>query len=429
MRKLVGLLLAAFGLAFGYMAYENAPSHREDQLAAVTRILTNPGVDSSSGVRTTAASSPVKPAPATPQNTEPAKVAKAAQPAPAPVAQQQVAQGVVPKSPPQPAATSAWQTSVQADAQRPGATAAVSSAAPGDSSARYELVKSLQAELKRVGCYSGETHGNWTSSSKRAMSAFMERVNATLPIDRPDYIQLTLLQNQKGSVCGRDCPRGQAQAGDGRCVPEAILAHSEGKAGRDVSSSPTEPSAPKAVAAAEQLPWASKLVEPAAKARDTAAEPYVTAAIPEAAPPRPSMTGRMSVGGPLPTDVYTGPSGRSAERVARLETPAAEQSALAPAPADDDAVEDNQIDATTGDPAQSETRLNRKAQTFAALATEPVKLAPPKIGVQPRQRIAVQKFYAARVQKAASRPQRPRAYGNYRQRTVQNLFTHPLGRM
>ena len=45
MRKLLGLLLAIIGAVFARAAYENAPTHREDQLAAVTRILTNPGVD------------------------------------------------------------------------------------------------------------------------------------------------------------------------------------------------------------------------------------------------------------------------------------------------------------------------------------------------------------------------------------------------
>jgi hypothetical protein len=425
MRKLVGFLMAAFGLAFGYVAYKNAPSHREDQLAAVTRILTNPGVDSSSVARTAVAAPSAKLTPAEPSAQPapaPATVAQTAQTPPA-----QVAEAVVPKSPPQPAATTAWQTSVKADAQRPGATAAVTSATPGDRSARYELVKSLQTELKRVGCYGGEANGSWGSGSKRALAAFMERVNATLPIDRPDYIQLTLVQNQKGIVCGRDCPKGQAQAGDGRCVPDAILAHAESKTSTEPASSNAGNSNTTVVATAEELPWARKSTEPSAQTT-------VTAAIAEPSAPRPSMAGRMSVGGPLPQDNSTaspakpdvastnGSVARVPEQVARLETAEPVQIEQDAVKADDNAARQDNA------PASANARPARNQQKVAALVVAPVKVAPPRFAAQPRARVVVPRYYA-RVQRASVRQQRPRAYANYRARTVQNLFTHPLGRM
>ena len=105
---------------------------------------------------------------------------------------------------------------------------------PGDPTQRANLARDLQRELKRVGCYDAEIDGDWGGASKRAMSAFTDRVNATLPVDDPDYILLTLLQGHQGAACGRDCPSGQGLNEDGRCIPRAILAKAARKSnGKD----------------------------------------------------------------------------------------------------------------------------------------------------------------------------------------------------
>ena len=65
--------------------------------------------------------------------------------------------------------------------------------------------------------------GKKTSATQRAMRTFTERVNATLPVEEPDYILLTLLQGQTGLACGKTCPAGQVTVGDGRCEARAIL--------------------------------------------------------------------------------------------------------------------------------------------------------------------------------------------------------------
>ena len=67
---------------------------------------------------------------------------------------------------------------------------------------REGLARELQRELKRVGCYDGETSGAWNSQSRRAMKAFTDAVNATLPVDQPDYILLRLVQGHQGRACG-----------------------------------------------------------------------------------------------------------------------------------------------------------------------------------------------------------------------------------
>jgi hypothetical protein len=71
--------------------------------------------------------------------------------------------------------------------------------APEDQAA---LARELQKELKRVGCYNGEISGVWTTSSRLAMKTFVERVNAALPIDKPDPVLLNLVQGHREPACG-----------------------------------------------------------------------------------------------------------------------------------------------------------------------------------------------------------------------------------
>ena len=75
---------------------------------------------------------------------------------------------------------------------------------------RASLVRELQRELRRVGCYDGRLNESWTASTRTAMKAFTNRVNASLPIDRPDHILLTLVRGHQGRACGIACPPRQS---------------------------------------------------------------------------------------------------------------------------------------------------------------------------------------------------------------------------
>jgi hypothetical protein len=96
----------------------------------------------------------------------------------------------------------------------------------GPDKSRHALTRDIQKELKRVGCYSGEVDGEWNTATQQSMKTFIDRVNATLPIDEPDHILKTLVQGHPGDACGKSCPAGQGLSTDGRCLPAAILAHS-----------------------------------------------------------------------------------------------------------------------------------------------------------------------------------------------------------
>ena len=100
----------------------------------------------------------------------------------------------------------------------------LASSKPADADSRRALARELQRELKRVGCYEGAIDGSWGQGSKRAMSAFTDRVNATLPVEEPDYILLALVRGQPPQTCGNSCPPGQDLADHGRCLPRTIIA-------------------------------------------------------------------------------------------------------------------------------------------------------------------------------------------------------------
>ena len=118
----------------------------------------------------------------------------------------------------------ATQVTVEPDSASPRK---LTSSKPVTEDQRRKLVADIQAELMRVGCYDGETDGQWGPGTRRAMAAFTDRVNASLPFDQPDLILLTLVQGHKSRACGLDCPVGQGHSDTGRCVPSNILARSE----------------------------------------------------------------------------------------------------------------------------------------------------------------------------------------------------------
>jgi hypothetical protein len=144
------------------------------------------------------------------------------------------------------------------------------------------MARDLQLELRRVGCYGGELNGIWTAATRKAMKAFTDRVNATLPVEVPDEILLTLVQAHQGEACGKPCPAGQGLSDEGRCLPGAILAQAAKK-----GASPT-------VMAARQ-----KAGQPAEKPTPAIAPWTATTAAAIPAPlPGPRPIGRMALAGP-----------------------------------------------------------------------------------------------------------------------------------
>jgi hypothetical protein len=123
---------------------------------------------------------------------------------------------------------------------------------PAVPSSSEAIARELQKELKRVGCYAGHLNGGWTRSTREAMKAFSDRVNAKLPMDKPDSILLALVQGHSDKVCGVPCPLGQSLIRHTeRCTPDALLART-GKT--------------KVTAGSGQGPWIVKTIAAAGEA-------------------------------------------------------------------------------------------------------------------------------------------------------------------
>ena len=219
MQRLSGVLLILAGAALGAYSYLPAPQNGAEKLAEVTRISAAPD---------RVITSSISPSVTTPAIAEPARngdgtrVFSNATPL-APIASE-ASSAETARAP-----ASAWSTVVTTE---PAAQMQkLTSPKPGDAQTRTVLTSDLQRELKRVGCYAGEINGAWTPSTQRAMSAFMERVNATLPTAEPDYILLTLVQGHTATACGAECPSGEVMTA-GRCVPQAVVAQATRKSQR-----------------------------------------------------------------------------------------------------------------------------------------------------------------------------------------------------
>jgi peptidoglycan hydrolase-like protein with peptidoglycan-binding domain len=178
------------------------------------------------------------------------------------------------------------------------AVASRTAAIPRD---RDKLVRELQKELRRVGCYEGELSGVWTPATRRAMKTFTDRVNATLPIDEPDAVLFAMVQSQPDRVCGKPCPIDQGLSEDGRCLPNAILAKGASKP----SPSAVATHAPASGGSAAGKPAPSRWSATVTAARPTPQQALAVIAPAPATPP--PSEGRMALAGPIVGPATTGP--------------------------------------------------------------------------------------------------------------------------
>jgi hypothetical protein len=110
------------------------------------------------------------------------------------------------------------------DSHGPAGRVHQAAAIPAD---RQSLVRELQRELRRVGCYDGDVNGVWTTSTRMGMQAFIDDVNAMLPIEAPDDVQLSLLRGHKDGACAAPCPQGQQANATGLCTPTPLATRAE----------------------------------------------------------------------------------------------------------------------------------------------------------------------------------------------------------
>jgi hypothetical protein len=135
----------------------------------------------------------------------------------------------------------------------------------------------------------GELNGAWTPSTRRAMKAFTDRVNATLPVEEPDGILFAMVQGHLDRACGKPCPSSQSLSEDGRCLPNAILAKAAKK-----GAPPAVSQVPKSNPAPAIAGWLTVTTAPTPT--PTPAPAVAFAQVDDSPPPE----GRMALAGPTP---------------------------------------------------------------------------------------------------------------------------------
>lgn len=209
-----------------------------------------------------------------------------------------------------------WATVVKANPYDRTPVAAPKALKPVNDNARYELIRNLQRQLKQLGCYHGDVDGDWGPGSKRAMTAFMSRVNASLPIEEADYIQLALLDAHREVSCADSCAVGYAKTSDGRCRANEIIAHAPARSPPAHAATRVSRTAPLTTASINRsgslAPSAAEVItppRPQLATRSIQIDDYrerVAKTSPrrmKTAARRAPLPGRMTVGGPPSSEV------------------------------------------------------------------------------------------------------------------------------
>lgn len=139
------------------------------------------------------------------------------------------------------------------------------------------LVRAVQRQLKRAGCYGGRVDGRWNAATRRAMGAFTGVVNARLPVDQPDPVLLVLLETHQDASCGQAPGQKQQLASIAPDIPAEpeIATRSDAE---PAEAAPSEPDAHEAHAAVKDEPDTEAVMEPSSVSATEAASVATAAA-------------------------------------------------------------------------------------------------------------------------------------------------------
>jgi len=85
------------------------------------------------------------------------------------------------------------------------------------------LARTLQSELKRVGCYAGDADGTWGAKSQSALEQFVRVSKSDVPTGQLSLAALQAVGVQKERICPLLCDDGEREI-DGKCVGKASRA-------------------------------------------------------------------------------------------------------------------------------------------------------------------------------------------------------------
>ncbi|MGV7217742.1 caspase family protein [Bradyrhizobium sp. UFLA05-112] len=117
-------------------------------------------------------------------------------------------------------AAAAEQQRVNLAAATPAVSTAKANNTPGTNvaaltpSAPADLTRSVQTELGRVGCFSGQADGNWNTASQRSLSQFNRYAGTKLDVKVASTDALDAVKAKPSRVCPLVCDRGYKSDGD-----------------------------------------------------------------------------------------------------------------------------------------------------------------------------------------------------------------------
>jgi hypothetical protein len=77
-----------------------------------------------------------------------------------------------------------------------------------------DVTKSVQSELRRVGCYSGNADGDWDQSSQRSLTQFNRNAGTKLDVKTVNADTLDTIKQKSSRVCPLVCEHGFKADGD-----------------------------------------------------------------------------------------------------------------------------------------------------------------------------------------------------------------------
>jgi len=80
--------------------------------------------------------------------------------------------------------------------------------------AQIEVTKSVQSELRRVGCLKGEADGNWNTTSQRSLTMFNRYAKTSVDTKLASTDALDTIKQKTARVCPVVCEHGYKAAGD-----------------------------------------------------------------------------------------------------------------------------------------------------------------------------------------------------------------------
>ena len=103
-------------------------------------------------------------------------------------------------------------TAAATPSSAPNKNVAVAAVNPAPSQA--EITKSVQSELRRVGCYTGSADGDWDSASQRSLSLFNRNAGLKLDLKKVNADTLDAIKQKTSRVCPLVCQHGFKADGD-----------------------------------------------------------------------------------------------------------------------------------------------------------------------------------------------------------------------